>query len=108
MYLILEVSPGRRLDVISDWIELTGNCIINLVCSALAALVEDGVTVLSDADVCPWITKVSRISEAPMLAFVPRVRRLSLNAFVIVLSLVAKYFLIAILSHHPGNVNAWI
>ena len=75
--------------VISETILLIGNCTRILDCSALVSLI--------DAEVCPWMTKASKISEAPILDPVPLVMRLDLNAFVTVLSLLAKYLFIPII-----------
>jgi hypothetical protein len=45
----------------------------------------------------PYIEKISKISDAPMLANEPEFTKFSLNAFVIVLSFVAKNLLIDII-----------
>jgi hypothetical protein len=45
---------------------------------------------------CPYIEKTSIMSEAPILALVPLFLKLDRKALVIVVSAVAKYFLVAI------------
>jgi hypothetical protein len=59
--------------------------LINTLDSSTEALVD-----------CPYIEKTSNISACPILEPVPLVTKSVLKAFVIVLSAVAKYLLIAI------------